>query len=131
MGFRIDGLEDFRSAFQRLRDEGADRMDHELEAHLRETVFPLTQDQVPKNTGELAATGMVERGDGEHEFQIRYGNSAVNDDAMVDYAAAVHEIAEHRHNPPTKIRYVQDPLEESIPALEQRIAGALDDVARG
>lgn len=131
MGLKFDGLEEFRSAFQRLRDRGAETVDGEVKAHMEEDVFPETQRRVPRKTGSLAATGHVEAGEKQGSHKIVYGNSSVNNDSEVDYAAAVHEIEKARHAPPTGTKFVEEPLKESVERLAERTAKALDDLAQG
>lgn len=131
MGLKFRGLEEFRDAFTRLRDESEGKLSDTVRQHMESDVFPRTQERVPVASGRLKETGRVERGDKPTEHVIWYGDSAVENDTAVDYAAAVHEIEEHRHEPPTSTKYVEEPLRESVPRLQKRAAQALEDVARG
>lgn len=130
MGLKMD-FSEFRGALERLRDKSKDACSKAVEEHMREVVFPESQVQVPKATGALEATGEVRPGVKTGSWQIHYGNSPVNDRSMVDYAAAVHEIEEHRHDPPTKIKYVEDPLKNNLELLKERAGKKLDEAAQG
>lgn len=130
MGLRFGGLEEFRNAFQRLRDRGAEVIDGSVRDHVQQDLFPKTQREVPKKTGALAATGLVEKL-GPGRWRVLYGNSSVNNDSLVDYAAAVHEIEHARHAPPTGAKFVEEPLREGAQRLAERTAKALDDLAQG
>jgi hypothetical protein len=130
MGIHMDGLDEFKAAFERLKEKRDETARDVVRRHMEEDVFPLTQELVPVDTGALKATGRVEPGDSQNETVIWYGDSAVEDDAAVDYAAAVHEIEEHKHMPPTQAKFVQQPLEESVPRLQRRAGQAFEDSVR-
>lgn len=130
MGLEFKGLEEFRESFVRLRDRAGEVTDQVVRDHMEHDVFPETQSHVPVMTGRLKETGRVERGDAPHEFSVWYGDSAVNNDSMVDYAAAVHE-RDARHAPPTGTKFVQEPLEASAPRLADKAAKAYEDLAKG
>lgn len=130
MGLKFDGLEEFRESFERLRDRAGDVTDQTLQDHMEHDVFPETQNRVPVMTGRLKETGRVEGGTEPHTVSVWYGDSAVNNDRLVDYAAAVHE-RDARHAPPTGTKFVQEPLEESVPRLADKAAKAYEDLARG
>jgi len=129
MGLELNGLEEFKAAFERLRDRGPEVIGTAVRAHMEQEVLPATQERVPVMLGRLKATGRVEPGSVPHEYVVWYGDSATNNDALVDYAAAVHE-REARHEPPTGTGYVKEPLEESVPKLADRAARALEDLAK-
>lgn len=131
MGLSMDGLEEFRAAFQRLRDRSRSELDSTVKRHMEDDVLPKTQEKVPVATGRLKETGRVEQGSSSGAHAVWYGDSAVNNDTMVDYAAAVHEITQHRHDPPTQAKFVEEPLKESVPRLQQKAGEALERVARG
>lgn len=130
----FDGLEEFRQAFVRLRRSGerieSDRVNQAVREHMERDVFPQTQILVPVQYGRLKATGRVEPGIRPDEWSVWYGDSATENDALVDYAAAVHE-REARHAPPTIMHFVERPLKDSVQRLMERIARALEDEARG
>lgn len=128
MGISLDGLDEFRASFQRIRDRGEEAIGTAVRRHMEEDVLPKTQEHVPVMTGRLKATGRVEQGDSPTEWVVWYGDSASNNDALVDYAAAVHE-REAKHVPPTGTKFVEDPLKESVQRLVNRAAQALEDLA--
>lgn len=128
MGVSFEGLDDFRSAFQRIRDHGEEVIGTAVRRHMEEDVLPETEKHVPVMTGRLKSTGRVEQGGSPTEWVVWYGDSAVNNDSLVDYAAAVHE-REARHVPPTGTNFVEDPLKESVERLAERAARALEDLA--
>jgi len=130
MGISLD-VSGFKGAFERLRDKSKEACSKAVEEHMRDVVFPETQVQVPKATGALAGTGELRRGRREGGWAVHYGNSPVEDDLAVDYAAAVHEILEHHHEPPTKVKFVEEPLRDSVPQLKERAAKKLDELAQG
>lgn len=130
MGLKLD-VSEFKAAFERLRDNGSDTCSKAVYEHMRDVVYPETQVQVPKDTLALQGTGVLRRGKRPGGWEIKYGDSPVEDDFAVDYAAAVHEIAEHHHEPPTKIKYVEDPLRDSVPQLKEHAAKKLDELAQG
>lgn len=130
MGIKFDGLEEFRSSFERLRDRSDETATRVVEDHMEHDVFPITQERVPELTGRLKATGRVERGDEPRTSVVWYGDSPVDNDRMVDYAAAVHE-REAKHAPPTGTNFVKEPLEESVDRLADKAAKAFEDLARG
>jgi hypothetical protein len=130
MGLKLD-TEKFRGAFERLQDKAKETASKSVEDHMKDVVFPETQLQVPKLTGALEATGEVRPGTKPGRWQIHYGNSPVNNRDMVDYAAAVHEIEDHRHAPPTKTKFVEDPLKDLLPRLKESAAKKFDDLAQG
>ena len=130
MGFEMNGLDELRDAFQRLRDRGEEVLDNALRDHMEHDVLPATQERVPVMTGRLKATGRVEKATEPNTYQVWYGDSSTNDDSLVDYAAAVHE-REARHAPPTGTKFVEEPLNESKERLAQKAADALENLARG
>lgn len=130
MGLKFDGLEEFRASFERLRTRSGEVADQVVRDHMEHEVFPETQVRVPVMVGRLKATGRVERGDVPHEYAVWYGDSAENNDRLVDYAAAVHN-RDATHAPPTGIDFVRIPLEGSADRLAQKSADVLEKLAEG
>lgn len=130
MGIKFEGLDEFRAAFERLRERSDEAASRVVQDHMEHDVFPETQARVPVMTGRLKETGRVVRGDEKNSFSVMYGDSPVNDDTLVDYAAAVHE-REARHAPPTGTKFVQEPLEKSVDRLAEKAAKAFEDLAGG
>jgi hypothetical protein len=131
VGLKVKGLDEFRDAFARLRDDGQGTLEGSVREHMEQDVFPKTQELVPVATGDLKGTGVVISGSKDGSTAIKYGNSPVNDRDLVDYAAAVHEILEHRHAPPTQAKFVEEPLKESVPRLQERAGKDLEELAGG
>lgn len=50
-----------------------------------------------------------------------------------EYAVPVHEVppSEASHNPPTKWKYLEDPLKAATPGFSERVALAVQSVLRG
>jgi hypothetical protein len=130
MGLSFRGLDEFRGAFERVRDGASNTSSETARRHLEETVYPLSQTLVPKLTGDLAGTGRVEEGSSAGAWALRYGNSEVENRAEVDYAAAVHE-RDATHLPPTQYKYVEKPLKETVEQFRTRAARAFKDLADG
>lgn len=130
MGIKLN-LKEYRGAFERLKERARETASKAVEEHMRDVVFPETMVQVPKATGALEGTGEVRPGTKPGSWQIHYGNSPINDRSMVDYAAAVHEIEKHKHAPPTKVKFVEDPLKHSLEELKKHAAKKFDETARG
>ena len=130
MGLKLN-MEEFRAAFQRLRDGAGDTCAKAVREHMLLDVLPATQARVPKLTGALVGTARVEAGRTPYETSVWYGDSATENDLAVDYAAAVHEILEKKHAPPTSAKYVEEPLHESVPRLIERAGHELQDLADG
>lgn len=127
----MKGLKEFRDAFRRLKDDSPKRLGDAAKRHLEENVFPKTEEKVPVATGALKGTGRIEEGDKPNSWRIKYGDSPEEDDSAVDYAAAVHEILEHRHAEPTQVKFVEEPLKESVEDFRKLAAEELDKLARG
>jgi hypothetical protein len=130
VGLKVEGLKEFRDAFARLRDEGEKTLEGSVRDHMEQDVYPETQTRVPVATGALRGTGRVVPGSKSGSTAVKYGNSPVNDDSLVDYAAAVHEIEEHHHDAPTQAKFVEEPLKESIPKLKERAGKDLEELIR-
>lgn len=74
-------------------------------------VFMQSQFEVPVDTGALRSSGYVTQPfivGNEVAIAIVYGQAAA------PYALWVHEILEHHHEPPTKAKFLEDPLTNSI-----------------
>lgn len=130
MGIKMEGLDEFRAAFERLRGKSGEAASRVVQDHMEHDVFPQTQVRVPVMTGRLKDTGRVVQGDQPHSASVVYGDSPVNNDLLVDYAAAVHE-RDARHASPTGTKFVQEPLEGSVERLAEKAAKAFEDVAKG
>lgn len=130
MGLKFEGVREFRGAFERLRQQSRDKLSEACREYLEGTVLPLTKELVPKLSGDLEETARVVPGERIGSWQIRYGNSPIEDKSQVDYAAAVHEIESAHHDPPTSAKFVSLPLENTKELLAERAAKKLDELAR-
>lgn len=128
MGLKFEGLREFREAFERLREQAPEKLSEASREHLQEVVFPQSQTLVPELTGALKETGRVVPGAKPRSWQIKYGNSPVEDRSLVDYAAAVHE-REATHEPPTGYKFLSRPLNGNNDLFKERAAKKLDDLA--
>lgn len=131
MGFKLRGFDEFRDSFKRLRERGPETIDASVRRHMQDDLFPETQRLVPKASGRLQETGHVEPAGKQGAYRVVYGDSSTNNDSMVDYAAAVHQITKAKHAPPTGPKFVEEPLKEGVERLAQRVADDLEKLARG
>lgn len=131
MGLKFEGFDEFRSAFQRLRDDGAETIDNAVRDHMEHDLYPEVAIRVPKHTGALLGTAVISPGDKIGSWKLTLGDSSGENDMAVDYAAAVHNELNHRHTPPSGPRFVSEPLREGVERLAERTAKALDDLAGG
>jgi hypothetical protein len=81
----------------------------------RETMN-ISRKQCPINTGRLRASRRVSipRKDTSGSFFIDLSYNT-------DYAVRVHENLEAYHKPPTKAKYLEDPVRERLPHLQENI----------
>jgi hypothetical protein len=86
-------------------------------------VFNESQRQVPVDTGTLKNSGHVSS-DGD-EINISYGGAAAG------YALWVHENLTARHKPPTKAKFLEDPFNEKIGELSNRLQAGIESAIVG
>ncbi|MFE9742959.1 hypothetical protein [Streptomyces sp. NPDC006477] len=114
MGFKFDGsFDNLEKLLRQAENEMGDKAQEVLGDNIQE-VFDETQRRVPKKTGMLKESGQIvwkDRSGPTRSASIVYGNSEV-DRVGVFYAAAVHEILDAEHAPPTGPKYVELPLIE-------------------
>lgn len=84
--------------------------------------FELSQEYVPKKTGALAASGYLHiiAFRGIPTVEIGYGLGG-----EPDYAAAVHENMEWRHQEPTQAKYLERALDETYDEMWQTVVDEL------
>lgn len=128
MGFEFAGLNEYRDAFLRLRSRGREKAGEGVKEHMDMVLKPLVDELVPKLTGALVETGRVVPGPTDLSYTLRYGNSAVQNRSMVDYAAAVHEIEYARHASPTSAKFLSKPLEETKGKIGDKVGAKLDQL---
>lgn len=118
MGFKMN-TSTARKKWKRAEESFEEAFDDAGQAHM-EVVFAQTQIRVPKETGRLAETGQVEKnssGRRKVSYSIWYGEPGEGP-AIVDYAAAVHEIMSASHPSPTGAKFVEVPLIQSTEVAE-------------
>jgi hypothetical protein len=109
-----------RRAEEAVEDEAHEAVDDTIKE-----IFEETQRMVPKKTRALMESGRVEWKD-RTSASIIYGNSET-DRIGVFYAAAVHEILDAEHDPPTGAKYVEIPLETGMNKFKDRLGKAAKD----
>lgn len=102
-----------RRIFKAFEDVSADIM---IEA-LRPT-FAMTQVEVPRDTGALAASGYLEKGSlrGKPRVEIGYGYRS-----YPWYTQLVHENLATYHRSPEKAKFLQDPVMHDLNNIYVRI----------
>lgn len=128
MGFEIVGLDAAIRKFEKASDEAEDNINTRVHDTLKD-VFAETQRRVPKATHALMASGRIEKNEDGTE-SIVYGNSDT-EGVGVYYAAAVHEILDAKHAPPTGAKYVEMPLVEAIPDFKDAVTEAMKKTMGG
>ncbi|GAA2554969.1 hypothetical protein GCM10010423_65180 [Streptomyces levis] len=126
MGFDISGdLGELIAMLETAEQEVAEEAEGAVEDSIKE-IFEATQRRVPKKTRALMESGRIEwkeRSGNVRSASIIYGNSDT-DRIGVFYAAAVHEILDAQHDPPTGAKYVELPLEEGTQRFKERLEKA-------
>ena len=144
----VTSPEEIRADFDRLIREYPREVAREFEEFVDMDIGPLTQEQCPVATGNLqgswtgAANGVVIE-DGRLYIMIGYGTT---------YGFWVHEIPPgdlalpgggHAgdvfagygrtawHEPPTKWKYLEDPINEKVGAFPPRVVKSLDHLLTG
>jgi hypothetical protein len=123
MGSKISmtGLTKAINSFEKFKSELADGADDGAREHI-DKVFDETQRVVPKETIRTPGTALKDsgkvlrknKGKYKRSWSIWYGEPGEGP-GIIDYAAAVHEILDAEHKAPTRAKFVEVPLLESIP----------------
>lgn len=82
-------------------------------------IFAKSQILVPVDTSALRGSGGVsapQRGNNGYYVDIFYGGPAA------PYALYVHEIIGNYHNPPTQAKYLEQPLVQAIPDIQNNLS---------
>jgi hypothetical protein len=90
-------------------------------------IFARSQTLVPVDTGALRGSGGVsspQRGTNGYFVDIYYGGPAA------PYALYVHEIIGNYHNPPTQAKYLEEPLVQAIPEIQNNISRRIISIVR-
>lgn len=124
MGFTWEGLAELERRLKEAEESIGDKAEEAVKENIEE-IFQQTQRRVPQKTGALKESGRIEwKKKGNHpEASIVYGDSDV-DRVGVFYAAAVHEIMDAEHDPPTGPKYVEQPLIEGEQRFKRDLAKA-------
>lgn len=115
MGMEVRGWEETEKGFRKLREKLEDAAQEGVNRST-DLLMSESQIQVPKKTGKLAESAeFVDHSNSgpKRSRGVKYGRTALNDQGE-SYAAAVHEILKASHKSPTKAKYVEAPLVESI-----------------
>lgn len=129
MGFEIRGLDETIRKFEIAKEKAEDNVDKRVHDTMKD-VFAETQRRVPKETMALMRSGRIEKDDETGVESIVYGNSDT-EGVGVYYAAAVHEILDATHAPPTGPKYVELPLIEAIPDFKDAVVQAMEESLKG
>jgi hypothetical protein len=90
-------------------------------------IFARSQTLVPVDTGALRGSGGVsapQRGTNGYFVDIYYGGPAA------PYALYVHEIIGNYHNPPTQAKYLEEPLVQAIPEIQNNLSRRIIHIVR-
>lgn len=129
MGFTVTGFDEAIRKFEEAKDKIDENIDKRVHDVMKD-VFAETQRRVPKETMALMRSGRIEKDDETGKESIVYGNSEV-EGVGVYYAAAVHEILDAKHAPPTGPKYVELPLVEAIPDFRDAVVQATKSALKG
>jgi len=124
--FTLEGMDDLQRVLKNLKDQSGAVMGQALyeEANV---IFANSQVLVPVDTGVLRGSGGVsapQMGTRGYFVDIFYGGPAA------PYALYVHEIIGNYHNPPTQAKYLERPLMDRIPAIQQNLAKRISHIAQ-
>lgn len=89
--------------------------------------FNESQKQVPVRYGALRGSGTVtvDEGAGQVEITISYGGGSAG------YALAVHENLAAKHKPPTKAKYLEDPVNAAMAGADSRMQAHVEGAIIG
>ena len=124
--FTLDGIDDLQKVLKNLKDQSGEVMGQALyeEANV---IFANSQVLVPVDTGVLRGSGGVsapQMGTRGYFVDIFYGGPAA------PYALIVHEIIGNYHNPPTQAKYLERPLMDRVPAIQQNLSKRILHIAQ-
>lgn len=121
---RADFTRSVRANMQEIIQQYTDWVNHMQEAspevlkEALEPTFAMSQEIVPVRTGDLKESGYLEVRSfrGSAQVEIGYGKGG-----QPDYAVMVHENPDMHHAAPTQYKFLQQPLEQDIDNVKQRI----------
>jgi hypothetical protein len=91
-------------------------------------VFERSQYEVPVDTGALRSSGYITQ---PYVFGNQVAISIVYGQAAAPYALWVHEMMESYHEPPTKAKFLEDPLTNSLEDFRRGFRQVLEDAVSG
>lgn len=122
MGMKLRGAIAAANGFERLKKNLPDEASKGIEKSTR-LLMVNSQKEVPRKTEQLAHTAHfveISTTGMKRSRAVRYGEPGEGP-GVIDYAAAVHEILKAKHAPPTKAKFVEDPLVNGIPDFKRFI----------
>lgn len=120
----VKGTKELQRALEKLGKQALPEAGKALYAEA-ELIMTDSKKQCPVDTGTLRSTGYVEQPEASGDqvtVQMGYGGPAA------PYAIWVHERLDLRHNPPTKAKFLEDPVKAAAPKLPARLAKRLKRV---
>jgi len=122
----VKGTKELQRALEKLGDRAQAELGKALYAEA-ELIMTESKKQCPVDTGTLRSTGYVKQSEEKGdlvEVEMGYGGPAA------PYAVWVHELTELHHNPPTKAKYLEDPVKAATPKLPGALAKRLRKVVK-
>jgi len=112
---RITRVEEIENDWMKLERAFPGIVKRALENVVEDTIMAESAGEVPVRTGQLRRSGTVEDATfGKGRISITFGYNT-------EYAVRVHEDLKMRHKPPTKAKYLEDPVKRHIPDLAQKV----------
>lgn len=119
MGMRLKGMTEAQKGFVKLKKELPEAADETADKST-DLLYKESQKQVPVKTSALKNSGRKidhSRSGPKRSIGVKYGYPGEGE-GVLDYAAAVHEILKASHAPPTKAKYVEEPLVQGVREYE-------------
>ena len=123
----VEGMNDLLEMLVRGGRNAVELSGRYLYSHATK-VFEQSQLQVPVDTGALRSSGYVTQ---PYIFGNQVAISIVYGQAAAPYALWVHEILEYYHEPPTKSKFLEDPLTDSLEEFRAGFRRVLEDAVSG
>lgn len=114
----LQGMDTLMGVLSRVKTNGVSAA-HALGMKVMLNVFTESQHQCPVDSGTLKGSGHLESevDAGLSEIVIGYGGAAAG------YALWVHENLSAHHRPPTKAKFLEDPMNERVTLLQTMAQG--------
>lgn len=123
----VEGMSDLLDMLVRGGRDAVEISGRYLYAHAAK-VFEQSQLEVPVDTGALRSSGFITQ---PYIFGNQVAISIVYGQAAAPYALWVHEILEYYHEPPTKSKFLEDPLTNSLEEFRLGFRQVLEDAVSG